>query len=635
MKKYLSALSFILIQQFAFGLLKDEFAVNLIPDSLLPGANSVVRFAETKMRVVNAGTLEYSVHRVVSVFNETGADELSMTIYYNPFRKVTRFKAFLYDKDGRLMNKRSESDLQDYAAHDGFSLFNDARVKHLQTSGGVYPVTIDYAYVIEYNGLLDYPEWRIQNSGQAVEYSFLQIDVPEEIPIKYKSFNIDLSPSIITHTGVNGYTSYLWRVTNLKPHSVPINSYNRNYFLPHVDVIPEIFEIAGYRGSFRTWRDFGISMNEMWKDKRHIPDNIRNEVAHLVEGISNKKEKAKIIYNYLQNSFRYVSIQVGIGGYIPFNVATVHSAKYGDCKALSNYMHALLSTAGIKSYPALVNAGREEHSVDTSFPGNYFNHVILFVELDDENIWLECTSNSIPFGELGGFTENRYALVFGDEGGKMTATPNSRADLNTLSANCIIQIDSNLNAVIIDSVRLKGEFRQEAKHRLVLGTEKERSYYTFNVLGIKQPENYSIENFGRYVPEIAFNIKGNSSKIYDFKSGNKIFLPGTFIKNWYENINADTSAKHDIVLSFPNTKTEKLKYILPNYSVLAPFSDYELDNAVISFKRTYLKGNNNELNILTEFSIKKNIITSSEIQILKHSLQLVSKQLQQKIIIVL
>jgi hypothetical protein len=178
-----------------------------------------------------------------------------------------------------------------------------------------------------------------------------------------------------------------------------------------------------------------------------------------------------------------------------------------------------------------------------------------------------------------------------------------------------------------------GEFCHQAKHRLVLGTEKEQAYYMFNVLGIKQSESYSIENITDLGPEISFGIKGNSQKIYDFKTGNKIFLPATFIKNWYENISVDFEYVNDLVIDFPNIKTEKIIYLLPTPTTVSLPSDYFFENEVVFFKRKCLKDTEIRLNIETEFSIKKNIVAPSEISLLKESLQVVNKYLQQKIII--
>ena len=125
------------------------------------------------------------------------------------------------------------------------------------------------------------------------------------------------------------------------------------------------------------------------------------------------------LYEYMQNKTRYVSITVGIGGFQPFDAATVDRLSYGDCKALSNYMKSILEVAGISSRYTLVYAGENNQDIKTTFPSSQFNHVILCVPMEKDTIWLECTSQRKPFNYLGSSTSNRQALVIDENGGKL------------------------------------------------------------------------------------------------------------------------------------------------------------------------------------------------------------------------
>jgi hypothetical protein len=611
---------------------KDEFAVSLLPDSMLKKANSVVRVSEISLVVSSAEQARYHVHKVVTVLNHAGAEELEIYFHYDPFTKLNSFKASVFDKDGKLMNKRSESDLRDYASHDGFSLFIDSRFKHLQIGGGVYPVTVEYTYVLDFKGMLDYPDWEIQEANQSVEVSTYQVEMPAQIGLSHKPVNTDLMPTVMTPKGA-ATTIYTWRTSGVKAISVPVNSYTDRYFLPMVDVTPEVFEIAGYKGSWANWKTFGEAMNRMWKDTRNLSSEAVNEARRIVSGLNTEREKAAALYLYLQNNFRYVSVQIGVGGYIPFTAATVHATRYGDCKALSNYMCALLKSVGIKSFPVLINAGDKDHSIDTSFVSDKFNHAILYVELADGPVWLECTSNTIPFGELGIFTENRYALVLTDEGGKIMRTPSANANLNTVKISSQVTVDSNFSAFVLSNVQLGGEYRQQAKPYFLLGNEKKRSHYAFNSLGLKQTESYTFENIIDSASEIFFQQTGRQDKVYDFKTGGKAFLPTSYVKNWYENVSIDTSYQSDLVTDFPSVKNEQLTYKFTGTICRSLPADFELDNKLVQFKRKCERLPDNKISILTSFSIKQNIIASVDIGLLKESLQRVSKYLQQKVIV--
>ena len=78
-------------------------------------------------------------------------------------------------------------------------------------------------------------------------------------------------------------------------------------------------------------------------------------------------EKAKIVYRYVQDNTRYISVQVGIGGIQPIAAIEVDELKYGDCKGLTNYTQALLDIAGVESFYTIVQAGKEIVDFDSDF----------------------------------------------------------------------------------------------------------------------------------------------------------------------------------------------------------------------------------------------------------------------------
>jgi hypothetical protein len=97
-------------------------------------------------------------------------------------------------------------------------------------------------------------------------------------------------------------------------------------------------------------------------------------------------------------------------------------------------MLSLLNVVDIPAYPALIYSGRLPRMMRRDFPSNQFNHVILFVPLKEDTIWLECTSRNAAFGKIGSDNENRYALLITPHGGELVLTPSSKAN-----ENCMIQ----------------------------------------------------------------------------------------------------------------------------------------------------------------------------------------------------
>jgi len=138
----------------------------------------------------------------------------------------------------------------------------------------------------------------------------------------------------------------------------------------------------------------------------------------------------------MQHKTHYVSIQIGIGGYQPFQASEVDKDGYGDCKALCNYTKALLQVAGIESYYCIVYGNhREKISMMPDFASMQGNHVILCLPFKNDTTWLECTSQQIPFGFLSDFTDDRIVLACTPEGGKLMHTPKYTSEENLEKRN--------------------------------------------------------------------------------------------------------------------------------------------------------------------------------------------------------
>src|SRR3569833_4684152 len=89
-----------------------------------------------------------------------------------------------------------------------------------------------------------------------------------------------------------------------------------------------------------SWKRFGDWIYTLNSDITLSPART-GEIRKMTDSIKNDKDKARFLYNYLQQSMRYVGIQMGIGGYKPFAASFVDDKKYGDCFAFSFFLLVL------------------------------------------------------------------------------------------------------------------------------------------------------------------------------------------------------------------------------------------------------------------------------------------------------
>ena len=533
------------------------FDASTVPQNLVQHARSVKREERIMLDVRSTDKAYYKVHRVITIFNEAGKNQLRFAWFPDQFESLEDVTIHLLDARGATLHKYSKSDLNKMAYGEG--LVPDGKVYFTELNAPSYPVTVVTDFEEKYNGILAYPEYEVQLPEQSVENSVFTARVPADIDLRYKKNNCSVDP-VISEDGK--YKLYTWEIKDLPALEFEEGSAGRLGGYPSIKLAPNKFELDGYAGDMSTWQQFGQWYAALAKNAGNLPEERKQFFREMVKDAPNENEKIRRIYNYLQNNFRYVSIQLGIGGFKPFVADFVDKKKYGDCKALSNYTQACLNAVGIKSYQALINAEYNSIPVDPAFPQNGFNHVIVCVPMPKDSVWLECTSTTNDFGVLGSFTENRNALLITEDGGKLVPTPRSRASENIFSSNTTVNLneDGSGNAAVI--LNTTGEYRQEFLRSFLEEVKDEQKNYIVNRLGFTQPDKFEIR-YNKDIKNTPTYLTLEIEKIPDFSAGDKQFLNPRIYKLWKSSLPKTENRTQDFYFPFPLIKTDTTRYLLP------------------------------------------------------------------------
>ncbi|WP_183573132.1 DUF3857 domain-containing protein [Mucilaginibacter sp. X5P1] len=412
---------------------QQNYDASLISKDLLPYARAVVRNEQINVEVKDFDNTVCHVKEAITVLNKNGDRAARIALYYNKSITIKGVKGAIYNSFGKQIGKFSESNFEDRGTTDGFSLFEDMRVKHYEPAITDYPYTIEYEYELRYEQSLNIPGWMPNSeTGIAVEKSSFNFICKPDFNIRYKEINMPTSVYISTSANT-GLKTYAWQVNNLKAiKDEPFDPNPENY-LSMVKIAPVKFQYEGIDGSFTNWNELGKWISDkLLKNRQAVSPATAQQVIQITSGITDPKLKAKKIYEYMQDRTRYVSVQIGIGGYQPFTAGDVDKVNYGDCKALVNYTQALLKVVGIDSYYCTVEANPSRKiSFLTDFASmNQGNHIILCLPFKNDTTWCDCTSQTIPFGYLGDFTDDRNVLACTPDGGKLMHTPKYTAENN-------------------------------------------------------------------------------------------------------------------------------------------------------------------------------------------------------------
>jgi hypothetical protein len=284
----------------------------------------------------------------------------------------------------------------------------------------------------------------------------------------------------------------------------------------------------------------------------------------LTDNVSDKKEKVRLLYEYLQKNTRYISIQLGIGGWQPFDATYVATKGYGDCKALSNYMVSILKEAGIKANPVIIKAGQGERGLWEDFPAPLFNHVVMCVPDGKDTTWLECTSQTNSAGYMGTSTGNRKALMLTDEGGVVVNTPSYGITQNVQvrKITAAINAEGNLSADV--NTFFRGE-QQELQHSLIHSVNKEqREKYLNEALNLP---TYTIEKsdykeMKSSVPSVQEYLKVQAPN-YASITGKRIFIQPNLFNKLATKLSTEQTRRFDIKFDYAYRDVDTIHITLP------------------------------------------------------------------------
>lgn len=520
-----------------------------IPAELLKNANVVKRQEEIRFEIVSLNKSNKYKKIAITILNEQGDRFAELHEFYNKMQSVKSIEGTLYNSLGEKLKSLKKSDIIDESAIQDFSLFEDSRIKRHNFNCKSYPYTVEYIVETEYSGSLLIPDWRPRPyQFYAVQNSSIQITTPQNMPVRFKAYNLSGPVKQEVQKESIVYSAAL--------HNLP--AMINEQFQPYINEIsPTVFFAANdfkygdFKGNLSTWQSYGKFQNELNAGRDILPENIKAKVHAIANNATDVKQKIAALYQYMQKNTRYISVQLGIGGFQPFDATFVAQKKYGDCKALSNYMYALLKEAGIKSCYTMVGAGGDYDDKFTipDFPNDYFNHIILAVPLKSDTMWLECTSQTLPAGYLSDFTQDRYVLLTDENGGHLVKTPRYSYKENIVNRKIEAVLDND-GTLDIKSNSVYTAMEQDALGQRLDNYSKDifKEYLKKNI----ELPNYDVNAFEYKknlspLPYISEHIDIKAIN-YASLSGKRLFIEPNLLDKSNIRMLSDSLRKYDLVL---------------------------------------------------------------------------------------
>jgi len=539
-----------------------DYAVSKIPAELLKKADVVKRMEEIRFEVVDPGKSRLYHKYALTILNENGDRYARLVLDYDKLRAIKSMDGTLYDAQGKKLKEMKKSEIKDLSGTSDISLMDDNRIKVHSFFHRLYPYTIEYESEVQIVGSFFFPAWDpLGNERISVVQSGMTVVAPADFAIRYKAFNYKNEPVIQNEKSSK---KYRWEIKNLEALELEYAYPSWDYIAPMVYIAPAKFALEKYEGDMSTWQGLGKFIYSLNSGRDILPENIKLKVHELADRITNPKEKVAVLYRFMQENTRYISIQLGIGGLQPFDANYVATKKYGDCKALSNYMYSLLKEAGIPACYTLVKAGRGATYLREDFPSNQFNHAILCVPLQKDTVWLECTSQTLPAGYLSSFTADRPVLIINENGGKLVRTPSYNIKQNTQVRNIVASVNNEgfLNADIKTTYRA---IQQDNLHYLIhdLSKDKQLEYLKKEIeLPHYDVVRFEYKEFPSSLPSIDENLEITALN-FATVTGKRLFITPNIISRSDLKLKKDETRKYPVSFTYSYTDIDTTTIKVP------------------------------------------------------------------------
>lgn len=415
---------------------------------------AIVNFHSTEYNIIDAESAFISESYSIKILSDKGKMYGIFRDYTDRFRKLTDIELVIYDQHGEKVKKLKKNDGIEIGFNPSYEI-SDAKTFYLDPNYEQYPYTIEVKFLIKLNGFISFPTWVPRPFyNLTVKAATLMVSYPDGYAIKFRENNVGSSMRKMEKRNVASFS-----VKNLP--SVDKKKRYEDFYQsqPKVYVIPTVFRLDGITGSNLTWAEFGNWYLFLNSDDYKLNDKTKT----IIDSLRGSNPKAIIarLYQHMQNNTRYVSIQLGIGGFKSLPTEDVEKHGYGDCKALTTYMKNMLASAGINSNYVLVKAGKNVPDAIADMPSNQFNHVFLGIPLEKDTLFLECTNQLSPVNYTGSFTDDRNVLWVMPDGSRIVRSRVYPYDQNVQSTKSTVTIDSVGHADITMESEQKGIFFDE------------------------------------------------------------------------------------------------------------------------------------------------------------------------------
>lgn len=328
--------------------------------------------------------------------------------------------------------------------------------------------------------------------------------------------------------------------------------------------MPGMTEVAPYLhvSTYRTWEDVGRWYWGLIQDQLYADESLRRTVREVVAGAEDTREKVRRIYDWVIRNTRYVALEFGIHGFLPYRVPDIVNRGFGDCKDKASLIYTMLREAGIDARIVLTRTRPNGRIEDLPASLAVFDHAIAYVpELD---LYLDGTAEFTGIDELPQMDQGVTVLRVGPDDVTLTRTPVLEASANLRSREVTLRLDADGGGEVDVTETIRGVEAPGYRNRYQAeGLREERLGRAMRGLfpGLELSE-HAFENLDDFDRPASLSFEGRAPQLA-VRDGRNLRVSPTVLHDLSRNLAPASTRRLPLDLGLRSAYQETRRVVLP------------------------------------------------------------------------
>lgn len=365
--------------------------------------------------VINSGKtieIETFVNESRAISKSKNTEEYSIRIPFDSFREISNIEGSTYiSKTDKTVNLSSSS-IGTFDDKNENIYKSDNKFKYFVMPKVEDNSLIEFSYKRKLNQPRFLSSFRFQNLIKT-ETSKFQIRCQSTTEIGYKLFGNYQDKIIFTKTKEGNLDIYTWEAKDIPEFEGEENMPSSLNFIPHIIYYIKSYEISSKKEELlgtpeKLYQWYYSLIKDINKTDQTA---LKNKTFELIKDKVTDFEKAKAIYQWVQQNVHYVAFEDGMGGFVPREASDIFQKLYGDCKDMANLLNQMLQYAKLDSNLTWIGTRSKPYTYGDVPTPQVDNHMITNIVIDGKSYFLDATDKFCPFLSPSAFIQGKEGLI--------------------------------------------------------------------------------------------------------------------------------------------------------------------------------------------------------------------------------